>query len=178
MSRESDRPPSANALCAGATFLALNWYACGLVSDDTSVMDTLDHTLLSLLRIDARMSVADLAKKLEVSRATIGNRIKRLEESGVIVGYTVRVRPDAEPQEIKAWMSIAVEGDRTREVVRTLLGEPAVSSLHDTNGRWDLLAEVHAASIAELSEVLERVRRIKGVETTETSIHLQTFCRG
>jgi DNA-binding Lrp family transcriptional regulator len=50
-----------------------------------------------------------------------------------------------------------------------------VSSLHDTNGRWDLLAEVHAASIAELSEVLERVRKIKGVGNTETSIHLQTF---
>jgi DNA-binding Lrp family transcriptional regulator len=141
-------------------------------------LNDLDHMLLALLRTDARMSVADLAKKLEVSRATVGNRIKRLEEGGVIVGYTVRLRPDAEPQEIRAWMSIAVEGDRTPEVVRTLLGEPAVTSLHDTNGRWDLLAEVHAASITELSEVLERVRKIKGIGTTETSIHLQTFCRG
>jgi biotin operon repressor len=82
-----------------------------------------------------RMSVADLAKKLAVSRATIGNRIKRLEQSGVIVGYTVRLRPDAQPQEIRAWMSIAAEGDRTQEVGRTLLREPAVTSLHDTNGR-------------------------------------------
>ena len=140
------------------------------------MLDDIDHTLLGILRIDARTSVADLAKKLNVSRATVGNRIKRLEQTGVIVGYTVRLRPDAQPQEIKAWMSIAVEGDRTREVVRALLGEPAVTSLHDTNGRWDLLAEVHAASINELSEVLERVRKIKGIETTETSIHLQTFC--
>jgi DNA-binding Lrp family transcriptional regulator len=58
-------------------------------------MDSLDHTLLGLLRSDARMSVADLAKKLTVSRATVGNRIKRLEQSGIIVGYTVRLRPDA-----------------------------------------------------------------------------------
>ena len=119
-----------------------------------------------------------IAMILTECRATVGNRIKRLEQTGVIVGYTVRLRPDAQPQEIKAWMSIAVEGDRTREVVRVLLGEPAVTSLHDTNGRWDLLAEVHAASITELSEVLERVRKIKGIETTETSIHLQTFCSG
>lgn len=138
-------------------------------------MDTLDQSLLGLLRENARISVADLAKKLRVSRATIANRIRRLEESGVIVGYTVRLRPDAEPVRIKAWMSIAVEGDRTREVVRALLGEPAVASLHDTNGRWDLLAELRAASITELSEVLERVRAVKGIETTETSIHLQTF---
>ena len=131
--------------------------------------------LLALLRANARISIAELAKRLGVSRATVGNRIRRLEQSGVIVGYTVRLRPDAEPAGIRAWMSIAVEGDGTREVVRVLLGEPAVVSLHDTNGRWDLLAELRAASIAELSEVLERVRAIKGIETTETSIHLQTF---
>jgi DNA-binding Lrp family transcriptional regulator len=152
------------------------WAVCDFRFDEVFALDELDQALLALLRADARMSVADLAKRLEVSRATIGNRVKRLEQSGVIVGYTVRLRPDAEPQEIRAWMSIAVEGDRTREVVKILLGEPAVSALHDTNGRWDLLAEVHAASIAELSEVLERVRKIKGIETTETSIHLQTFC--
>ena len=138
-------------------------------------MDDIDHRLLALLRANARISIADLAKRLSVSRATVGNRIRRLEQAGVIVGYTVRLRPDAEPARIKAWMSIAVEGDRTRDVVRVLLGEPAVVSVHDTNGRWDLLAEVRAASIAELSEVLERVRAIKGIETTETSIHLQTF---
>ena len=140
-------------------------------------MDALDHALLGLLRDDARTSVAELAKKLQVSRGTVDNRIRRLERSGIIVGYTVRLRPDAQPQEITAWMSIAVEGDRTREVVRALIGEPAVRSLHDTNGRWDLLAELRAASITELSGVLERVRTIKGIETTETSIHLQTFCR-
>ena len=140
-------------------------------------MDELDQALLALLRADAPNERGGSRQAVgSSSRATIGNRVKRLEQSGVIVGYTVRLRPDAEPQEIRAWMSIAVEGDRTREVVKILLGEPAVSALHDTNGRWDLLAEVHAASIAELSEVLERVRKIKGIETTETSIHLQTFC--
>ena len=131
--------------------------------------------MLALLRIDARTSHATLAKKLGVSRGTIANRLSRLERTGLIIGYTVRLRPEARPEEIRAWMSIAVEGDRTREVVRALLGEPALTSLHDTNGRWDLLAEVHAASLDELAKVLERIRKIKGIETTETSIHLQTF---
>ena len=131
--------------------------------------------MLALLRIDARTSHATLAKKLGVSRGTIANRLSRLERTGLIIGYTVRLRPEARPEEIRAWMSIAVEGDRTREVVRALLGEPALTSLHDTNGRWDLLAEVHAASLDELAKVLARIRKIKGIETTETSIHLQTF---
>jgi DNA-binding Lrp family transcriptional regulator len=138
-------------------------------------MDSTDLQLMALLRQDARTPVATLASKLGVSRGTVSNRIQRLEDQGVITGYTVRLRPDAEPDRITAWMSIAVEGNQTRTVIATLLGEPGVAGLHDTNGRWDLLAELRAASLGELAEVLERVRLIKGIGATETSIHLQTY---
>lgn len=138
-------------------------------------MDALDQKLIGLLRIDARLSVATLASKLKVSRGTVTNRIRRLEDDGVIVGYTVRLRPDAQPNEIRAWMSIAVEGNETRAVIASLLGEPGVASLHDTNGRWDLLAGLRAANLSELSEVLERIRLIRGIQSSETSIHLQTY---
>lgn len=138
-------------------------------------MDETDHQLLSLLRQDARLSVAALAQKLDVSRGTVSNRIRRLEDEGVIVGYTVRLRPDVQHNAIKAWMSIAVEGNQTRTVIASLLGEPGVASLHDTNGRWDLLAELRAESLQELAKVLERIRLLKGISNTETSIHLETF---
>lgn len=138
-------------------------------------MDATDQQLLSLLRKDARTSVATLAQKLGVSRGTVTNRVTKLEDAGVIVGYTVRLRPDAQPSEIGAWMSIAVEGNETRSVIAKLLGEPGVASLHDTNGRWDLLAELRAANLAELSKVLERIRLIRSISNTETSIHLQTY---
>ena len=107
-------------------------------------MDETDHQLISLLRQDARLPVAALALKLQVSRGTVTNRIRRLEDEGVIVGYTVRLRPDVQHNAITAWMSIAVEGNQTRAVIASLLGEPGVASLHDTNGRWDLLAELRA----------------------------------
>ncbi|MCV2370091.1 Lrp/AsnC family transcriptional regulator [Roseateles oligotrophus] len=138
-------------------------------------MDTLDQQLIALLRLDARASVATLALKLKVSRGTVSNRITKLEDTGIINGYTVKLRPDATPNQITAWMSIAVEGNKTREVISILLGEPGVSGLFDTNGRWDLLAELRAPSLGELANVLERVRLIKGIETTETSIHLQSY---
>jgi DNA-binding Lrp family transcriptional regulator len=138
-------------------------------------MDTLDQQLMALLRQDARTSVATLALKLKVSRGTVTNRMTRLEDEGVIVGYTIKLRPDAVPNEIAAWMSIAVEGNRTREVISILLGEPGVAGLFDTNGRWDLLADLRAASLSELADVLERVRLIKGIGATETSIHLQSY---
>lgn len=138
-------------------------------------MDATDHRLIALLRKDARTNVATLAKKLGVSRGTVTNRIVRLEDTGVIVGYTVRLRPDATPQQISAWMSVAVEGNETRAVIASLLGEPGVAALHDTNGRWDLLAELRAGSLAELSQVLERIRLIRGISSTETSLHLATY---
>lgn len=138
-------------------------------------MDATDRDLIALLRKDARTSVAVLARKLGVSRGTVGNRITKLEDAGTIVGYTVRLRPDAQPNEIKAWMGVAVEGNETRAVIASLLGEPGVAALHDTNGRWDLLAELRAANLSELSQVLERIRLVRGISSTETSIHLDTY---
>ena len=120
-------------------------------------------------------AVADLARKLAVSRGTVTNRMQRLQDAQVIVGYTVRLKPDAEPERIRAWMGIAVEGNQSRAVIASLLGEPGVSALHDTNGRWDLLAELQTDSMSGLSQVLERIRLIKGIRGTETSIHLASY---
>ena len=138
-------------------------------------MDDVDRELIALLRQDARMPIATLATRLGVSRGTVSNRLRKLEDQQVIVGYGVRLRPDAEPSGIRAWMGVRVDGNQTRAVVASLLGEPGVESLHDTNGRWDLLAELRAGSMAELSQVLERVRLTKGIAQTETSILLASF---
>src|SRR3954465_14720160 len=137
-------------------------------------MDTLDQQLIALLRTDARASVATLAHRLGVSRGTVNNRITKLEDDGTIVGYTVRLRPATQQHENTAWMSIAVEGNQTREVISILLGEPGIGELHDTNGRWDLLAEIRSANLAALAAVLERVRLIKGMGATEPSIPRQS----
>ena len=138
-------------------------------------LDETDTRLIALLRQNARLPVATLASKLGVSRGTITTRLRRLEDNGLIVGYVVQLRPDAQPQEIRAWMGVLVEGNQTRAVIASLLGEPGVAALHDTNGRWDLLAELRAQTVAELSGVLERVRLVKGIRNTETSILLATY---
>jgi DNA-binding Lrp family transcriptional regulator len=138
-------------------------------------MDATDHRLIALLRRNARISVAELADTLGVSRGTVTNRMRRLEETRTIRGYTVLLRPEMEGDGVRAWMAVQVEGTQSRKVVAGLLGEPGVTALHDTNGRWDLLAELHARTMSELSQILERIRLIKGIHATETSIHLTTF---
>jgi DNA-binding Lrp family transcriptional regulator len=138
-------------------------------------MDDTDRQLIAMLRQDARTPVATLASRLGVSRGTVTNRLRKLEDDQVIVGYSVRLRPDAEPNQIRACMGVLVDGNQTRAVIAAMLGEPGVAALHDTNGRWDLLAELRAESMAELSQVLERVRLIKGIANTETSILLTSY---
>ena len=138
-------------------------------------MDDTDRKLIALLRKDARSSIATLGAKLGVSRGTVTNRLRKLGDEQVIVGYSVRLRPDAEPNQIRAWTGVVVEGNQTRAVIAALLGEPGVATLHDTNGRFDLLAELRAESMAELSQVLERIRLTKGIASTETSILLTTY---
>lgn len=137
-------------------------------------MDDLDQQLIARLRANARAPVAELAAALKVSRGTVTNRMAKLEREGVISGYTLRLRPDAVRDEVRAWASIAVEGHQQR-VVQALLGLPGVSALHDTNGRWDLLAELRVEDLTELSALLERVRAIPGVSATETSLHLKSW---
>jgi DNA-binding Lrp family transcriptional regulator len=137
-------------------------------------MDDIDRKLIALLRADARASLAALAKQLHVARGTVRNRLTRLEESGVIVGYTLRLKAQVEEQHIRALMTVLVEGNRTEAVIRALRGDPAVSALHSTNGRWDIVAELRAESLEAFDRVLARIRLVEGISSTETSLLLST----
>jgi DNA-binding Lrp family transcriptional regulator len=137
-------------------------------------MDDLDRSLIALLRADARDSAASLAKQLRVSRGTVQNRIAKMQAEGVIQGFTVRTRPELESGRVRAMMTIAIEGERSRAVVKALQGIPQVAAIHTTNGRWDLVAELDVATLTEFSRTLDQIRTIDGIASTETSILLAT----
>ena len=138
-------------------------------------MDNLDHILLGLLKDNARMSITDLAAKAKVSRATVQKRIEYLEFTGVITGYTIRLRPDTQKNIIRAWMNIRVEGTRAQNVIRELRLDTAVDRLHTTNGKWDILVEIQSDTLENFDKILERIRNISGIYNTETSILLSTY---
>lgn len=139
------------------------------------MMDDLDRRLLALLRADSRAPVATLATQLKVSRGTVQNRIDRMmRPGGAIQGFTVRTRPEMEESRIRAIMGIAIEGERSAAVIKALRGLPEVDKVHTTNGRWDLIAELDTATLAEFSRTLDQIRTIEGIASTETSILLAT----
>jgi DNA-binding Lrp family transcriptional regulator len=137
-------------------------------------MDSFDEKLITLLRHNARRSISDLAVDLGVSRATVRARMERLEKAGDILGYTVILRADAVDQSVRGVMTIEIEGHAADRVIRALGGFPEVSTVHTTNGRWDLVVELSTATLTEFDVVLRRIRLIPGITGSETSLLLAT----
>lgn len=138
-------------------------------------LDATDQQLLALLRNDARSPVVELARQLDVSRATVQNRMRRLERDGVIRGYTVTIGTDLKRPLVRALMSISTENADEANVIASLRGNPNVSAVHHTTGRWDLIAEIHAESLASFNTIVGNLRLIAGVVATETNLLLDSY---
>jgi DNA-binding Lrp family transcriptional regulator len=137
-------------------------------------LDDLDRRLLALLRVNARESVASLARQLEVTRSTVTARLARLVESGTVVGFSVRIREDRDPSSIRAIALLEVEGRSTDVVIHKLRGFPEVHALHTTNGGWDLVAELRTDTLGNFDRLLGRIRSVEGVVNSETSLLLSS----
>ncbi len=138
-------------------------------------MDDTDRRLIALLREDARAPVAALATALGVSRGTVQNRIDRMMTEGTLLGFTIRLRADALPSRIRAIATIAVEGERTEHIIKRLRSFPEIAAIHTTNGRWDLVLELSTESLEAFDKALQRLRQIKGIAGSETSLLLSSY---
>jgi DNA-binding Lrp family transcriptional regulator len=139
------------------------------------IPDELDRRLIAHLRGDGRASLSKLSLALGVARGTVQKRLARLTESGTVLGFTARVREDADPSAVRAIMMIEVAGKSTTHVVRKLRGIPEITALHTTNGNWDLVAEIRASGLADFDRILREVRTIEGVLNSETSLLLSSI---
>jgi DNA-binding Lrp family transcriptional regulator len=139
------------------------------------VVDALDQRLIALLRADGRAPVSQLAAALHVSRGTAQNRLDRLIQDGVILGFTVRVRRDIDEHLIRALMTIQLAGQATTAVIARLRGIPELRALHTTNGAWDVIAEIGVDTLPDLDRVLGTIRAIDGIRSSETSILLASM---
>ena len=131
-----------------------------------------DRQLLDLLRANARESVAELARKLGVARTTVQERLRRLEASGAIAGYTVRLGQTAERPALTAHVLLEVNPKRADGVIRELKALPLIRGLYALSGAFDYLAIIETGSTHEMDGILDRIGRLDGVAKTETSIVL------
>lgn len=137
-------------------------------------MDNTDQRLIAELRRDGRASVMALAECLGVSRATVRARLARLQQQGEIVGFTAITRGDVADAPVRGLMLIGIEGRGAERIMARLSGLTQVTAVHSTNGRWDLIVELSAQSLAELDKVLSRIRALDGVTSSETNLLLSS----
>ncbi len=137
-------------------------------------MDDLDRSILGFLGADARISVATLARRLKVARSTIQARLERLESSGVIAGYTVKLGEAARQNRIRATVLLTIEPRAQANVLTRLKAIPEVERIHTTSGRVDFLLQVAASSTSALDDVLDQIGEMTGVKGSESLIHLST----
>lgn len=137
-------------------------------------LDKTDERLVGALRQNARASLSELAIQLQMSRTTVRARIERLVKRGDILGFTVVMKEDVLTDPVRGLMMIGIEGRGTDRILRQLHGLTDVRAVHSTNGRWDLIVELGTETLEALDKVLNRIRQMDGVTTSETSLLLAT----
>ncbi len=137
-------------------------------------LDTLDRQLIELLKVNARLPMVKIAKALGCARSTAQIRLKALEDTGVISGYTVGVTVARSIAGIHAMVLISIESKYETEVVRSLSRRHEITRLYTVSGRYDLCAMLATESTQELDAVIDKIRVIKGVVDTFSTLFLST----
>jgi DNA-binding Lrp family transcriptional regulator len=137
-------------------------------------MSDKDDELLGLLKMNAREPVSSLARKLGVSRTTVQDRLKRLEETGVISGYAVKLGKAAKVPGISALVTLGVEPRQQIEVARIIGTYPQVETLHTVSGKFDLVAVVKTPTSEDMDKLIDKIGMLKGVADIETAVILST----
>ncbi|MFN4156027.1 MAG: Lrp/AsnC family transcriptional regulator [Paracoccaceae bacterium] len=137
-------------------------------------MDDLDRNIIALLRADARLSLAMLARRLKVARSTIQARLERLEDSGTIAGYTLKLGQGADPNRLRATVLLTIEPRTQAALLTRLKSISEVERVFTTSGRVDLLLQIACPNTQVLDQVLDQIGAMTGVHSSESLIHLST----
>ena len=130
-----------------------------------------EKKLLELLKVNSRLSAAELGRKLGLARSTIHMMLQKLEEK-VIDSYTVTLKPEAESGNIRCYVMITRDPKKSQEIEQALEKMPEVACLSTVAGSFDFIALVHTDTHPHLDEVLTQIAMMPGILKTETHIIL------
>jgi DNA-binding Lrp family transcriptional regulator len=135
-------------------------------------LDEIDRNLIALLQVNARESVANLARKLDIARTTVLSRIARMERNNIIAGYGVRLGSEVLDSSLNAYVGIALSPKSGKDVLRRMSKIPEVQMLCAVSGEFDYVAWLRTSTPSRLDQLLDEIGEMDGVSDTTTSIVL------
>ncbi len=133
-----------------------------------------DRRLIAALQRNARQSISDLARELDLSRTTVQKRLAQLESSGVITGYKIKLSDSYRAETFQAYVNLVVDPRLSGQVAIALERMSEVEALYTVSGKIDLVAIMRVSSPAELDITLDRIGAMEGVRDTDSAIVLST----
>ena len=132
-----------------------------------------DRALIEILTANARTPLAEIAKKLGVSRATLQSRLNRLERDGIIAGYTTLLgKHNLSETVLSAIVLIELEVKQQGGVIASLKKRAEVVSCYSVSGQFDLFVAVSGATASDLDKTIDWIAGMEGVRRTTSSIVL------
>ena len=128
-------------------------------------MDELDNKIIRLLMRNARMPVKEIAQQVNLTSPAVSSRIHRLEQEGVIGGYTVLLHQPGEAARVQALISIQTTGAAREDFLRMIPGEPQILQCYRVTGSYNFIVKVSCASIDELEHLLTRMQKLGNTNT-------------
>ncbi len=138
-------------------------------------LDKLDKQILSILMRNAKIPYTEIAKKLYVSGGTIHVRMKKLEDAGIVIGYSLQVDESKLGYDIMAFLGIYLDKSSLYDdVAAELQAIPEITGANYTTGLYNIFARIVCRDTGHLREVLhDKIQKIPGIQRTETFISLQ-----
>ncbi len=140
----------------------------GMMLDDT------DRRIISVLQSDARASMRSIAEQAGVSLGTVSNRVHRLEDAGVIRGYTVQLNPELSGWELTVVIGLRIQKGRLIEIQEKIAQDNRIYSAYDVTGEFDSMIIARAKDRRDLDDLTKNVISIDGVESSVTHLVLNT----
>ncbi|ADT83242.1 MULTISPECIES: Lrp/AsnC family transcriptional regulator [Thermococcus] len=134
------------------------------------MIDELDRKILSLLQKDARLSYREIAKKLNVAVGTVYNRLKRLEEEGILKGFYPKLDYEKLGYELTAIIGVRAQGKRIIQIEKEIAKDDHVLCVYDVTGEYDIIVVAKFKGREDMNRFVKKVLAIDGVEKTNTHV--------
>ena len=139
-------------------------------------MDSIDAKILEVLQLNSRISLSELSKRVNLSVSAVSERIKKLDNSGIVESYTAILKPEAMGKDLAVLMQISIDVTHDESKFFKLVAEtPDILECHHVTGEYDYIIKIVTDNTATLEALMSKIKSIPGVRGTQTNVFLSTI---